>query len=195
MNDYELIYMAQEQNEDAINIIYEKYTNLINILIAKKIRMIKYLNIDIQEMYNECLNGLSDAITGYNNDCNALFVTYAATIINNRINNIITHKNTNKEKFKTKVISLESNIIISKELQTKKADPLTIITKKENYNHLAEKLKTTLSDFEKKVYTLLLDGLNYHEIAKILNKKDKQIDNAIQRIKNKLKKLEISYHL
>ena len=43
------------------------------------------------------------------------------------------------------------------------------------------------ASYEKEVYELMINGFNYVDIAAILNKSPKQVDNAIQRIRNKLK--------
>ena len=58
---------------------------------------------------------------------------------------------------------------------------------KENYDELKHKIDNILSPFEKKVYKLVVKDMNYNDIAKYLNKEPKQIDNTIQRIRNKIK--------
>lgn len=190
MNDYELIYLAQEQNEAAQECLYQKYDRLINILISKKYRRLKYLSIDLQETYNECLNGLNDAIFNYNPDCNTTFVTFASVIIEKRINYLIRKRNTDKEKNfnKSLVLDFEYNdIIFKKNILDNKKEPLSICLSKEKYIELINEIVDKLSPFEYEVYKLILQDLKYQDIAKKMNKTPKQIDNAIQRIKNKLK--------
>ena len=48
-------------------------------------------------------------------------------------------------------------------------------------------IESRLSDSEYEVYALMISGLKYNEIALLLNKNPKQVDNTIQRIKNKIK--------
>ena len=57
-------------------------------------------------------------------------------------------------------------------------------------NTLNSKVKDLLSDKEKEVYNLLLQGMDYQEIEINLNKTPKQVDNTIQRIRLKLKNLD-----
>ena len=57
----------------------------------------------------------------------------------------------------------------------------------EKENTLIENIKKELTDFENEVFSLLISGFKYQEIAEILEKDKKSIDNAIQRIKQKLK--------
>jgi RNA polymerase sporulation-specific sigma factor len=47
-------------------------------------------------------------------------------------------------------------------------------------------IRQNLSEFEQKVVNLYVDGMNYQQIAKELEKTPKSIDNALQRIKKKL---------
>ena len=73
MNDYELIYLAQEENEIAKELLYKKYAKIINMLIYKKYPKIKKLNIDTKDMYSISLTALNDAINFYNQNQNATF--------------------------------------------------------------------------------------------------------------------------
>ena len=186
MNEYELIYLAQEQNEDAREYLYNQYQPIIDIIQYK----IKKLNIDPKEIYNIALLALDDAINYYNADLKASFSTYATVIVRNRVNNYLREYRSNKNNYLNNTLSLEDEyidfILIDFFINYQK-DPLTNLKKRENYQELLNKIKNNLSSFEYEVYILYIDGLNYQQIAKILSKNPKQIDNALQRIKNKLK--------
>ncbi|NLA32789.1 MAG: hypothetical protein GX864_02480 [Mollicutes bacterium] len=69
------------------------------------------------------------------------------------------------------------------------SDPLVKLTNKEDYQELVNKIKEILSDSEYEVYSLMINGINYIDIANLLGKTPKQIDNAIQRIRLKIKKI------
>ena len=53
---------------------------------------------------------------------------------------------------------------------------------------LEEQIDSTLSSFEKQVLDLYITGMSYVQIAKVLGKDEKSTDNALQRIKSKIKK-------
>ena len=57
----------------------------------------------------------------------------------------------------------------------------------EDYDELMMDIKNDLSEMEYTVFTFMVNGFDYIEIAQILEKSPKQIDNTINRIKNKLK--------
>ena len=60
-------------------------------------------------------------------------------------------------------------------------------SKLEETDKLIEDIKGTLTDFELQVFELMLSYFKYGEIAEILDKEKKQVDNAMQRIKNKVR--------
>ena len=179
MNDYELVYLAQEQNEEALEYLYQKYDKLIKWLIFKRFFNLIKLGIDLNDVYNWCLNALNNAIKSYNADNNAIFSTYATTIVENSIKNYLRNNCKTNEKL---------NIVIEPFYENHyNTDPYYTLSDQEHLSELLIAIKNALSPFEYKVYVLLLNNLKYQDIAKKLNKTPKQIDNAIQRIKNKLK--------
>ena len=54
--------------------------------------------------------------------------------------------------------------------------------------------KIEMSDFEKCVFDLKMFGLEYKEIASLLDKSYKSVDSALQRIRGKVKKVLEEYH-
>ena len=69
------------------------------------------------------------------------------------------------------------------------ADPLIKFSEIEQEANLRRNIEEQLSENEKQVFNLLLKGLNYKEIATLLDKNEKQIDNTIQRIRGKVRQL------
>ena len=66
-------------------------------------------------------------------------------------------------------------------------NPETVMFDYENSHELIKKIGKILTDFELQVFELKLAGFSYIEISEILDKDKKQIDNAIQTIKSKIK--------
>lgn len=74
-------------------------------------------------------------------------------------------------------------------------DPEELIIHQEEFVGLEDKMSEILSDLERKVLMLYLDGRSYQEIAVDLNRHVKSIDNALQRVKRKLERyLEVRDH-
>lgn len=67
-------------------------------------------------------------------------------------------------------------------------NPEELVIDKENVDRLEMLIERELSSFEKQVLDLYLTGMGYQQIAKVLGRDDKSTDNALQRIKTKLRK-------
>ena len=67
-------------------------------------------------------------------------------------------------------------------------NPEELLIDKENVERLERTIEKELSGFEKQVLDLHMTGMRYSEIARVLGRDEKSTDNALQRIKSKLKK-------
>ena len=192
MNDYELISYINEHNEEANNILIDKYEPLIKKIATK---MINYCNgggIDINDLIQEGRIGLNHAISFFNEQKNITFYTYAKTCIERKIISSVIACNRQKNRILNESISYDAtdeDKNFEKLLKDETANPEKIIMDLVVKEKLIERIKIRLTEFEEEVFDLLISGFTYHEIADILNKDDKQVDNAIQRIKMKVKNL------
>lgn len=194
-SDSELCSMICESNEDAKDILFEKYKYIIDIIIKKyKLSSLK-VNIEYGDLYQEALVGFSDALNSYDENKEANLKTFISLCIERRLQNIIIKAKTNKNKIFLEALSLDyqknENSCTLKEVISDESinDPLYNISKEEEYYEILKQIKEVLSSNEYEVFTLMISGLNYIEIANNLEKTPKQIDNSIQRIKNKVKKI------
>ncbi len=54
---------------------------------------------------------------------------------------------------------------------------------------LEKRMEQELSSFEKQVLDLYITGMSYSQIARVLGRDEKSTDNALQRLKSKIKKM------
>ena len=98
-----------------------------------------------------------------------------------------------KHKFLNDSISIEySNndgdiVNLENFISDEKSNPEEKLLNEEKEYELIEKVKDLLTDFEQQVFELRNNGFNYKEIGEILDRDPKSIDNALQRIRNKIK--------
>ena len=192
VSDDELLNLVREENEDAKNLLYERYSYIIDIILRKYQTSAKVLGIDYNELKAEALYGFSSAIMNYKDDKDASLATFISVCVNRNISNLIKKYNTQKNKILNESLSLDyfyNDDLTLGDCITKGDDPLDFLTDDESYNELMAKIKDELSSFEYTVFTFLIDNYDYNDIACLLRKTPKQIDNTIQRIKNKVKKL------
>ena len=192
-NDSELIMLYREDDEDAKNILFYKYKFIIDILMKKYYVYLNNLNIDYQEIYSECNVGFSDALRCYQDDKDTSLPTFITLCEERKLLGISKKYNRDKYKELKEVYSLDfvydedGNKLMDSISDDGIFDPLNTMTEEEGYHELISNIKSKLTGKEYDVFVLMIKGLNYQEIAKILNNTPKQIDNAMQRIKNKIK--------
>lgn len=193
-NDYELIMLYREEDENAKNILYLKYKFIIDILIKKYQKAIIFLNIDMQEVYSECSVGFSDSLRSYQDDKDSTLPTFITLCVERRLNGLIKKYGRKKYKVIKDAYSLDYfdekfGRTLLEVLTDNSYEPLGTIMQEEEYRELLNSIEKDLSKKENEVFQLMLKGFNYRQIAKMLNKTPKQIDNTMQRIKMKIKKI------
>ena len=182
-NDYELIYLAQENDEFAQKFLINKYKYIIDILVNKYLMSIKSLKLEKDDLYNIGLFGLIEAINGFNSD-DSSFASFATTIINNKITTYLRRNSRKKDSIFINSVSLNDNILEELSLKT----PDNLIASEESYQELEQQIYNELTALEKSVYSLLTD-FSPKEISKILNINTKKARNAISRIQSKTQKV------
>lgn len=188
-NDYELVSYIAEGNEEANNILIKKYEPLITTIASKMLPFCRNNGLDINDLVQEGMIGLNHAIDRYQEQGDTLFYTYAKKCIERKIISVVVGSRRNKNKVLNESISYDDdeNSLI-KVLKDSSPNPEEILLDMEYQEDFLVEMKNKLTDFESQVFELLVSGFKYREIATLLEKDEKSIDNAIQRIKGKLKK-------
>jgi len=154
-------------------------------------KYIKHTGLEVNDLIQEGMLGLNKAITSFSEEKNVLFYTYAVTCIKRAIITSIIRANRQKNRPLNSSISFENNLDLTendKLMYDNSYNPEYIIEANESRDDLNKIAKKVLTDFELKVFDLRVNNFSYNEIAELLGKTNKSIDNAIQRIKLKLKK-------
>ena len=187
-NDYELLYLAQDKNEEAIEILNNKYSPLINSRCNYYYQKSDKKGFDFNDLYQEALIGFNEAINSYNQDNNALFYTFALTVIDNKIVSFLKKNNTVKDKLYNEALSydeLEDTIL--NETISYDSNPLNKTMNEEAVLEFYNELKSVLTDKEMKILNMKIEGLSNIEIMESLGIDSKAIYHAMHRIKQKAK--------
>lgn len=193
MSEQELLVLARQGDGTATDLLLEKYKPLVR----KKARTLYLIGGENDDLIQEGMIALYKAIRTYDDSYESSFASYATLCIENKLYNVIKGANRLKNVPLNTYVSLysptntdentNSREILADTLQpTELTNPEDIIIDKENVMDIESTIKKRLSKFEQQVVTLYIDGNNYQQIAAILEKTPKSIDNALQRIKNKL---------
>ena len=190
--DNELEFLLNDNNEIAQDILYAKYKFIIDSIINKYRRVLLAYNIDIDEARQEANLAFSYAIHNYDDNKEASLNTFITLCVERRVRLIIKRHETIKSKVISETISFNNNKDVDLEnmIGDETYEPLRKITNIDMLKYINNEVKKLLSSSELEVYNLLIQGMNYHEIANTLGKSSKQVDNTIQRIRKKLQNLE-----
>lgn len=190
ITDEELLYLIEENEEKALEELIERYSQIINIRIAKYKDKAYEVGLDISDLYQEGLVGLITAVKSYNNKKDATFKTYAELLVERQLRDLIKTNSRIKHRSLNNAVSLDG---FNKE-ETKSLydiidiDTLTPELKLINMEEQQE-IRKHLTPFELKVFELKLEGKTNKQIALILDKNKRSIENTIQRIKSKSKEI------
>jgi len=134
---------------------------------------------DNDDLRQEAVIALYKAACAYRESLGVTFGLYAKICVNNRLKTVL-------GKLKNKYVSLDK-------LRLGGGNPERGYIEREAYRTLRGKLDLLLTDYERKVLLMHLEGLSYRSIAAVLGKNVKSIDNALRRIRNKLRESDSAY--
>lgn len=189
MDEKEVILLAQKGDNRAIDELFSKYKKLV----ISRARKYYLVDGDIDDLIQEGMVGFLKAINTFDAK-KGEFSAYAKRLINNEILNLIKKSNTKKQTLFNEHLELnnQGEIVVDDSTSVGISDnmsPESEFLRQEKYENLVEEIHAHLSDWENSVLNLYLEGYSIAEIQKTLDTSYKSVDNALTRIKNKLKSL------
>ena len=185
IKDEELIFRFKNGESEILDYLMEKYKNMVR----KKARTMFLIGGENDDLIQEGMIGLFKAVRDYQPDKDASFQTFAVICVDRQIYNAIQSSNRQKHQPLNSYISLSEQDGENEEHlgDAWVENPESIIIDQENVQSLEQEITTTLSPMENQVLEYYLAGNGYGEIAQIMGKTPKSIDNALQRIRTKIK--------
>lgn len=194
-SDETLIEIYRVGNEAAIEVLFERYKNLVK----KKAKAMYLAGGDSDDLIQEGMIGLYKAVRDFDESREASFKTFASMCINRQLITAVTASNRKKNMPLNTYVSFDLPAYTDEDNEMRLVDvlkpeteqnPEKLLIDREYTEDFKEKLFESLSDFEKQVLKLYIEDKDYREIARIMNKTPKSIDNALQRIRSKAFALE-----
>lgn len=193
MTDSELVLLANDGDDLAMEALIARYKNFVR----AKTRSYFLIGADRDDIIQEGMLGLFKSIRDFDGDKNNSFRTFAELCVTRQIITAVKTATRLKHTPLNNYVSFNKPVyeddtektlleILNNRLEL---DPEEIVINKEKLAETEEKIKNSLSKFENTVLNLYLSGKNYQEIAILLEKPAKSIDNALQRIKKKIMNL------
>lgn len=192
MSDEELIRKLRSGNGELMDYIMDKY----KFLVRKRANAMFLIGGENEDLIQEGMIGLFKAVRDFREDRESSFAHFADLCVSRQIFNAVEASRRKKHQPLNSYVSLnaengESGAMFLDMLMSLDAgDPEQLVIDRENAAAMGERIDRTFSRMEKRVLSYYLKGMNYVEIAKVMDKKPKAIDNALQRIRGKLNSKE-----
>ena len=154
--DSELVTFAKQGNEEALECLFNKYKDLVNMKVSKYF----IIGAEKEDIVQEAMIGLYKAVKNFEMDKQNSFKSFANLCIERQL--ITAIKTSNRQKhiplnsslsLNTSVYENDDDDVSLMELFNSNTaeDPLDTITKKEYYKFVGNKIHEHLSNFEKQV--------------------------------------------
>ena len=193
--DEELIDRLRSGEESIMDYICDKYKNLVR----SKAKSMYILGADGEDLIQEGMIGLFKAVRDYDCGRDASFYTFADLCISRQMYTAVQAAQRQKHIPLNSYVSLYANSSEKEEGEERnllealadpsELNPEELFLDKERVAYLENVIENELSGFEKQVLDLYMTGMSYTQIAKVLGRDEKSADNALQRLKSKIKKL------
>ncbi len=181
--DEELITMLRGGEQEVMDFLIEKYKSMVR----QKARVLYLVGGEQDDLIQEGMIGLFKAVRDYRSEKDASFGTFARLCVDRQIYHALESSNRQKHQPLNSYVSMNSEEWEAEVYTMFQQSPENIVIAQENALHLEHTIRRQLSDFENQVLEMYLDGDNYLVIAEKLGKTPKSIDNALQRIRGKVK--------
>lgn len=188
--DEELIALLRAGEKEITDYLMDKYKNLVR----KKAKALYLIGGDRDDLIQEGMIGLFKAIRDYREDRESSFYHFADLCIARQLYTAVEASQRKKHAPLNSYVPLYAdsedaenggleNVLSSVE----ELNPEKIVINQEELQIFQKKVRDCLSAMEKEVLAYYLQGLDYNQIAEAMGKEPKAIDNALQRLKKKLK--------
>lgn len=191
-NDFELLYMIKEENEEAKELFYQKYRPLVESKAKKYYEFVKNKGYELNDLIQEGMIGLSNAINDFSDEKDSRFGAFAKVCIDRQLINFVRAINRQKHQVLNTSLSIDAGItptgrtLLDVLNDDSNPNPEQSFILLEEQKELKESIKQYLTDKEKEVFDLRFEGFTYQEIASLLNMTPKAVDGTISRIKQKI---------
>lgn len=187
LSDQQVAELVNEGNMDAFVELTARYMGLIR----GKASAFRGVPIDAEDLYQEGLLGLLHAAHSYRSSGSASFKTYAGVCIYHQMvtacRSALSRKNLPLHNFVSFHDAEQNDCWTTSLMSDQIANPETLLIDRENLEGLRARINQSLSKMEQEVLFLYLNGCTYQEIAQKQVVTVKAVDNAIQRVRKKLK--------
>ena len=192
VNDYELLYLVGENNEEVYNSIYAKYKPLIHRMAKTLCENYKSALVEYDDLFQEGMYGLNNAIKSFNGKSGSLFYTLAKLCISREMNGYVAKMLRGKNMILSSAVSFDTPIskngFVVEDTLYSHDDSVELQFESIEMEKYILDLKYELKDEYMPVYELKLNEFSNAAIANLLDLRYKDVDNYLRSIKKTLRR-------
>ena len=190
-SDEELATAAQAGSGEAESVLLNRY----RAFVRAKARSFFLVGGDDQDVVQEGMIGLFKAVRDYDPDQQMSFRGFAELCVTRQLITAVKSATRYKHGPLNSYVSFSRSVgdeedgdrVLSDVLPApSQSDPAERLTSADRVRDLQAYVDQALSDLEVEVLRMYVEGRSYVEIAEILRRRTKSVDNALQRIKRKI---------
>ena len=189
LTDEQIIVLSKTGDRHALDFLLNKHKKLVK----QKARAYFIMGADGDDIIQEGMIGLYKAVQDYDEQKSVPFASFASLCIERQILTAIKTASRQKHSPLNSYVSLssddfdaESEFFLSTFVGKHASSPEELLIRNETKSSIETSIEKNLSKMERNVLSLYLNGASYGEIANILDKNEKAVDNAIQRVRRKM---------
>lgn len=189
INDYEVMYLVEEGSEDARNMVFDKYKQIIKSMASNYLKNFNRYGIEFDDLVQEGYLGLYNAIRSYHATRNTLFYTYATISIRSKMLNYLKKYTNQKNLANVGCISLDQDVSSNND------EPLFSLIKDEDailpdeaimYIDFESKIKEFIFSLKfpySSIFELKINGFTNKDISVLMDYPLKKVTNDISRLR------------
>jgi RNA polymerase sporulation-specific sigma factor len=177
-SDEALAVQAQNGDAEAFALLLERITPLARARVAA-LAAGSVPGQSREDLFQEGMLGLISAVTAYQPERGAAFRTFASVCVGNRVLSALRRSAGQSEEVPLPEVAFH--------LEAPESDPQDVFFAMEETRRMMEAIRRNLTSLERGVMEAYLAGDDYGQIAKRLGVGQKTVDNALQRVRRKLR--------
>lgn len=183
--DEQLALLAKNGDEDALTLLIQRYIPQVML----RAKAFARGGLDVDDLLQEGMLALLKAVRHYRRDGGGSFRTFAMVCVNNKLTSAVTALQSNKTLPMQSYVSLSEPDGAHEQIRmlSTQSSPELLLIESEEAQARSQRMQTLLSSFELSVLRLYLSSYSYAEMAQRLHSTVKAVDNALQRVRRKLR--------
>ncbi|MBR4617842.1 MAG: sigma-70 family RNA polymerase sigma factor [Bacilli bacterium] len=182
INDFEVLYLIEENQSDLKNLIFDKYKPILKSISYSYFSKLKDYGVEYDDVYQEALIGLNYAIDHFSDKKNSIFYTYAVLCIKSKLSSFL-NKQTN---IHNRILNESMSLFSCEEFDLENIGSVNFDNNYISFYDRIIRFKNSLNNVQGQIFELKYNGFSNKDISILLDMTVKNVYYYLCSIRNKL---------